>query len=88
MRYRKLTNAELDFIELNSNIIEIVYYPKYAKSHKGKPSTFNVKKGFAFIFSNKILRKFNKCEIIDIIEHERFTVKHYKSLKEAILGKE
>ena len=88
MRFRKLTDVEMDFVELNPNIIEIQYYPKYAKTHRNPVSIFRIKKGFAFLFSRRIISKFKKCEIVDIIEHTRFkTDIHYKTVKEAILGK-
>lgn len=85
MKIRKLTAYEQVFVSLNSQILEIQYYPHKAKTHRVGVSIFKINKGYAFLMSNKILRHFKKCEIVDIIEHTDVE-KHYKSIKEALLG--
>lgn len=86
MRFRKLTQAELDFVKQNQNMLVINYYPKYAKTHRASMSQFKIVRGYAFIFSNKIIRKFKKCEIVDVFEYGSEGIIHYSSIKEAILG--
>ena len=85
MKIRILKPWEEYFVELNSQIIEIQYYPRKAKKHRADISVFKIKKGYAFLMSNKILRHFRKCEIVDVIEHTDVE-KHYKSIREALLG--
>ena len=83
---RKLKSHEIEFCELNTELIEIQYYPKFAKKHRTKPSLFTIQKGYAFIFSKKILRHFNKCQIVSIIEHRGSKDVKFDTLKQAITG--
>ena len=86
MKFRKLKNYEKDFIKLNNEIIEIIYYSKFAKNHRVEPSNFKIVKGYAFIFSKKLQRAFNKVQFIDVIEHrtDGRPDKHYKNLRECL----
>lgn len=86
MKFRKLKDYELEFCERNTEPIEIQYYPKPAKKHRNKPSLFIIQKGYAFIFSKKILKAFNKCQIISIIEHRGADDIKFDTLKQAITG--
>lgn len=86
MKIRKLKPYEVEFCELNPEIIEIQYYPKIAKKHRTSPSIFKIQKGYALIFSKKILRAFNKCQIVSIIEHRGSKDIKYDTLKQAIVG--
>lgn len=85
MKIRKLKPYEQELVDLNSQILEIQYYPRKAKTHRAGVSIFKINKGYAFLMSNKILRHFRKCEIVDIIEHVS-PEKHYTSIKQALLG--
>ncbi len=86
MKFRKLKAYEIEFCENNTELIEIQYYPKFAKKHRSKPSLFTIQKGYAFIFSKKILKAFNKCQIISIVEHRGANDIKFDTLKQAITG--
>lgn len=86
MKFRKLKDYEIEFCKLNPEIVEIQYYPRVAKKHKISPSIFRIQKGYALIFSKKILKAFNKCQIISIIEHRGAKDIKFDTLKQAITG--
>ena len=66
MKFRKLKAYEQEFVDMNQGLVEIIYYPKKTKYHKTGPSNFNIKKGYAFLFSKKLIKHFKHCEIISI----------------------
>lgn len=89
MKFRhKLKPWEQEIVDLNSDkTILILYYPKPAKIHRARLSSFRIKKGYALVFSNKILRKFKNCEISSVKEFkEDGSVISYPSIKHAIVG--
>ena len=66
MKFRKLKPYEQDFVDMNTDLVNIVYYPKKQKVYHSKPSEFNITKGYAMLFSKKLIRHFRKCVIISI----------------------
>ena len=85
-RFRKLKAYEQEFVDMNQDLIEIVYYPKKAKYHKTGPSNFNITKGYALLFSKKLLKHFKNCEIVSItVDSVKYTG---LSIKEVLLWEE
>lgn len=50
MRFKRLKPYEQEFVSLNTNILEITYYIRKAKTHKAMPSVFRITRGYAFYF--------------------------------------